>query len=142
MLTLIYLHLSTPPGVRVSWVKVHRFRFNPGSDFSCPFCPDQKEHEILVLYECAKYDNITFRPDFLWCKSFHMRVVFHSILSASNLSFLHQIALFLIRAGKMRQFNDFRRLQKIKKCPYHLQGVWDPCLLCDIYIMYHDQETF
>ena len=27
----------------VSRVKMHKFRFTPGSDSSCPFCPDQKE---------------------------------------------------------------------------------------------------
>ena len=58
----------------VFWVQMRKFRFTPGSDFSCPFCPDQEEDEIHVLCECAEYDNI--RPDLLWRESVPMRSVY------------------------------------------------------------------
>ena len=47
----------------VSWIKAHRFRFKPGADTSCPFCPHETEDELHVLCKCTTYNNI--RPDFL-----------------------------------------------------------------------------
>ena len=34
----------------VSWIKAHSFRFNPGTDTSCPFCPHETEDELHVLF--------------------------------------------------------------------------------------------
>ena len=56
----------------VSWVKMHKLCFTPGSQFSCPLCPDQKEDKVHVLCDCIKYDDI--RPDFLRRESLHLRI--------------------------------------------------------------------
>ena len=37
----------------VSWIKAYRFRFKPGADTLCPFCPHQTEDELHVLCKCT-----------------------------------------------------------------------------------------
>ena len=88
----------------VSWIKAHRFRFKPGADTSCPFCPHETEDELHVLCKCTTYNNIRhgfLRRDGLWSS-----VPYHSVMETTNQCRLQQIALFLIKAGKMRQITD------------------------------------
>ena len=33
----------------VSWIKPHRFRFKPGADTSCPFCPHETEAKDVFV---------------------------------------------------------------------------------------------
>ena len=93
------------------------FRFTSGYDFSCPFCPDQKEDEIHVLCVCTEYD---IKPDFLRCESFRMRNMYRSVLSTSDsfsffLFFRSRLLCFLLGQGNWdSQSTDFRELQKIK----------------------------
>ena len=72
----------------VSWIKAHRFRFKPGADTSCPFCAHETEDELL-------------RRDGL-----RSSVPYHSVMEATNQCRLQQIALFLVKAWKMRQITD------------------------------------
>ena len=41
----------------VSWIKAHRFRFKPGADTSCPFCPHETDDELHVLCKCTTYNK-------------------------------------------------------------------------------------
>ena len=88
----------------VSWIKAHRFRFRPGTDTSCPFCPHETEDELHVLCKCTTYNNI--RPDFLRHDGLRSGVPYHSVMETTNQCRLQQTALFLIKAGKMRQITD------------------------------------
>ena len=88
----------------VSWIKAHRFRFKPGADTSCPFCPHETEEELHVLCKCTMYNNI--RPDFLRRDGLRSSVPYHSDMETTNQCRLQQTALFLIKAGKMRQITD------------------------------------
>ena len=88
----------------VSWIKAHRFRFKPGADTSCPFCPHESEDELHVLCKCTTYNNI--RPDFLRRDGLRSSVPYHAVMETTNQCRLQQIALSLINAGKMRQITD------------------------------------
>ena len=88
----------------VSWIKAHRFRFKPGADTSCPFFPHETEDELHVLCKCTTYNNI--RPDFLRRDGLRSSVPYHSVMDTTNQCRLQQIALFLIKAGKMRQITE------------------------------------
>ena len=84
----------------VPWIKAHRFRFKPGADTSCPFCPYETEDELHVLCKCTTYNDI--RPDFLRRDGLRSSVPYHSVMETTNQCRLQQTALFLIKAGKMR----------------------------------------
>ena len=88
----------------VSWIKAHIFCFKPGADTSCPFCPHETEDGLHVLCKCTTYNNI--RPDFLRRDGLRSSVPYHSVMETTNQCRLQQIALFLIKAGKMRQITD------------------------------------
>ena len=100
---------------RVTWVKTQRFRFTPGSDFSCPFFPHQKENE---MHSCANVQStILSDPTFYgvnlsicvmcvipFCQ--HVTHVLCFVCFWVVFFFLQQTASFRIGAGKMRQSVD------------------------------------
>ena len=88
----------------VSWIKARSFRFNPGADTSCPFCPHETKDELHVLCKRTMYNII--RPDFLRRDGLQGSVPCHLVIKTTNQCRLQQIALFLIKAGKMRQITD------------------------------------
>ena len=88
----------------VSWIKAHRFRFNPGADTSCRFCPHETKDELHVLCKRTMYNII--RPDFLRRDGLQCSVPYHLVIKTTNQCRLQQIALFLTKAGKMRQVTD------------------------------------
>ena len=79
----------------VSWIKAHRFRFKP-------VLPTRDRGRTACSVQM--YNNI--RPDFLRHYGLRSSVPYHSVMEATNQCCLQQFALFLIKAGKMRQITD------------------------------------
>ena len=98
----------------MSWIKAHRFRVKPGADTSCPICPHETEDELLVLCKCTTHNNI--RSDFLRHDGLRSSVPYHSIMETTNQCRLQRIALFLIKAGKMRQITDWVGIVAAHSC--------------------------
>ena len=88
----------------MSWIKARSFRFKPGADTSCPFCPHETKDELHVLCKCTTYNNI--RPDILRRDGLQGSVPYHSVIETTKQCRLQRIALFLSKAGKMRQITD------------------------------------
>ena len=98
----------------VSWIKAHRFRFKPGADTWCPFCPHETEDDLHVLCKCTTYNNI--RPDFLRRDGLRSSVPYHSVIDTTNQRRLQRTALFLSKAGKMRQTTDWVGIVAAHSC--------------------------